>query len=368
MKQIARKIFSFSFMIVLFALIGIAVYLILSTRKVAIVENRVGAVFIGSVEDKGWNQAHYEGIKEACEKLKLPLFIEEDIAETLEATEPAVDRLVNEKKCNVILLTSDGFGDNLAPLYDKYSNIRFYTVSPEADYYNVNTYFCRLYQLRYLCGIIAGKMTKSNVIGYICGTPSCQCVRQLNAFTIGARSVNPDVVVKVKFVGSWYEPEKEKKAAMDFITKHGADIISYHTSSPFAIDIAEQMGVYSIGYNLVRTERSDNFLTAALYQWEPIYEQFLSDFQKSTVGKDKYYWLGVLYDTVSFYRFSPEIPQDVIDLVFEKEDEIKAGSDVFVDEIYSNDGKLMCKQGERIGDDAMLHTMLWYVEGVEVYD
>ncbi len=368
MKQFGRRIFSFGFMIVLIALIVIALYLILNTSKTVAVENRVGAVFIGSIEDKGWNETHYDGIKATCEKLGLPLYIEQDVAETLETAEPAVDRLVNDKKCNVILLTSDGFGDNLAPLYEKYPTIRFYTVSPEADYYNVNTYFCRLYQIRYLCGIIAGKMTKSNVIGYVCGTPSCQCIRQLNAFALGARSVNPDAVIKVKFVGSWYEPEKEKNATWNFIHEYNADIITYHTSSPFAIDVAEENGVYSIGYNIVRTERSDKFLTAALYNWAPIYEQLLSDFQKSKVGKDKYYWLGVLYGAVDFYRFSPEIPDDVIKLVYEKENEIKAGGDVFVNEIISNEGKVVVKNGERVGDNAMLHTMNWYAEGVEIYD
>ena len=367
-KEIGKRIFSISFLIILMVLIGAAIYLIVSTREIETTEHRVGAVFIGSISDKGWNEAHYNGIKETCDKLGFQLYSEEFINETLDDTEPAVDRLVHEKKCNVILLTSDGFGDNLKPLFDKYPDVHFYTASPESDYHNVNTYFCRLYQVRYLCGIIAGKMTKSNVIGYICGSKNCQTIRQLNAFTLGARSVNPDVVVKAVFTGAWYEPEKEKDYTWELVTELNADIISYHTASPFAIDVAEEMGVYSIGYNIVKTERSDKFLTAALYNWEPVYEQLLSNFQKSNVGKDNYYWLGLLYNSVQLYRFSPEIPDDVVKLVEERANSIKAGGDVFMDEVYSSDGRLMCKKGERIGDNALMHKMNWFVEGVEIYE
>ncbi len=368
MGSIKKQFFSIFFISVILSLLLFSVYIIITTRRVVVVENKVGALFIGSVDDKGWSQTHYEGLKTACDKVNLPLYIEENVDENEAACEAAINRLVNIKNCNVIFLTSDGYDSRLNKIFDKYSNVHFYTVSPDSASSNVTTYFARIYQMRYLCGMIAGKMTKSNVIGYVAAMNNTQVNRGINAFAIGAREVNPDVEIKVRFTNSWLDADLERETARKLIQEDGADIITYHSSESNAIDEAEKLGVYSMGYNIVQKERTSNFLTAAIYKWEPIYEAVLTDFEKGNIRADKYYWYGIVYDAVDLSPMSDKIPDDVREMISEREITMINGIDIFMDELHDNNGLIRCKEGERISDNALLRKMDWFVEGVKVYE
>ena len=199
----------FLFLLIVFAVSITA--LLISMQQEAPEINHVGAVFIGEVDDAGWNQRHYDALKQLCADVSLPFDIIENIDESHDSAGDAITELV-EKDCNIIFLTSDGFNNSLNDIYEKYPDISFYTASPDCDADNVVSYFGRMYQARYLSGIIAGGTTKSNVLGYVAGDDNIQVTRGINAFLLGARSINPDAVVEVKYTDSWDDAAAEQEA------------------------------------------------------------------------------------------------------------------------------------------------------------
>ncbi|WP_029320145.1 BMP family ABC transporter substrate-binding protein [Butyrivibrio sp. AE3004] len=367
MTRIKDYIGMILFIIMFAVLIGLIVGLISVYRPAEKKETKVGAVFIDDIDDGGWNENHYKGIKAACEEYGLKFEIVTNVDETLEACEPAVDELV-EKGCNVIFLTSDGFGKNVYSIIEKYSDVIFYTISADSKPANTITYFARFYQMRLLSGMIAASMTQSNILGFVAATNNSQSNRGINAFLLGAREVNPDIVVKVRYIGEWTNAEEEREATRKLIEEDGADVIAYHASIHSAVEVAEEHNVYSIGYNNYKEGYSDKYLASIVCHWDMLYKSIISDFLKGSVSEGKYYWWGIVYDAVELQQLSPLIPKSVLERVDERATKLREIHDVFYGDLVSNDGRIMCRQGERISDDALLRKMDWYMEGVEIYD
>ncbi len=346
--------------------LSVLVFLIISgfSQKEEPSRDMVGGIFIGYRDDNGWNQAHYEGLNDACSKLGLNLVTEENISEDPADCGPAINRLV-KKGCKVIFLTSDGFGDNISEVTSKYSDISFFTISPESTPSNVTHYYGRVYQARYLAGIIAGSMTNTNILGYVAAKDNAQVDRGINAYLLGARSVNPDVCVKVKFTEDWNEVEKEKEVTRELIAE-GADVITSHTSEGVAIDIADESGVYTIGYNVGEKERSDKFLTAIDINWKPLYNAILKDYLKGSIGGKNEYWWGISDNAVSLRDFSGLVDPEVVQKIDKVKKDFGKGNDVFSGKIVSNTGRVMCEEDERISDISLLFDMTWFVLGVDV--
>ncbi|WP_050008275.1 BMP family ABC transporter substrate-binding protein [Butyrivibrio sp. WCE2006] len=367
MRKIRDYIGIIIFIIMLVVLLGLLAGLISMYKPAKKKQIMVGAVFIDDIDDDGWNEGHYNAILASCEEYNYKLHIVTNVKETLADTEKAVDQLV-ENGCNVIFLTSGGFGKEVYPVFEKYEDVQFYTIAADSEPSNAISYFLRIYQMRYLSGILAGMKTKSNVLGFVAASNTPQANRGINAFLLGARSVNPDVVVKVRFLGTWTDAEAEEKAARRLILEDGADVITYHASIHTAVDAAEELGVYSIGYNNHNTSYSDNYLASILCNWDVLYGEILSDFTKGNISDDKYYWRGILYDAVGLSEPSDAVTEEMKELVRERRKQLNQANDVFRGDLISNEGKVMCRQGERITDDALLHRMNWFLEGVEIYD
>ncbi len=365
MKKFRENFWFILFILLLVALFFIMLFILISNRQEKERVVKIGGVFIDSINDDGWSEIHYEGLSAACEKLDLPLEIVEHVDENAEATGPAVAELVS-KGCNVIFLTSGGFGNNCQEILESYPDVVFYTVSTECDAFNTSTYFGRIYEMRYLSGMIAGTMTKTNILGFVGGMNIPQVDRGVNAYYLGAKAVNPDVKLKVRFIGNWQDEEAERIAAEKLIFEDGADILTFHASHPVTIDVAEENGVYSIGYNSVKKEYSEKFLTAVVFEWGPLYEGILADYFKGDVNNS--YWWGAQYGVVELSPFSSEVPKELIPVIEENMEKFRNGWDVYLGEIYRSDGVKMCDENERISDDALLFKMDWFVEGVEVYE
>jgi basic membrane lipoprotein Med (substrate-binding protein (PBP1-ABC) superfamily) len=365
-----KKLKGYTWILILVVLLLILAGLIIGLFRMSIQNDEektiVGGVFLDDIDDGGWSENHYNGLKTACDALGLKLEVVTNVEEKAASEEAAVEELVS-KGCNVIFLTSEGYGMDMYPVMAKYNNVEFYTVSPHSDLSNVTTYFCRLYEMRYLAGMIAGRMTQSNILGYVAGGRNPQVTRGINAFTLGARSVNQDVTVKVRYLDNWTDPEDEYLQAKKLITEDGADLITYHASLNTAIDAAEELGAYSVGYGMDIKGYSDKCLTSVIYHWDVVYRKILEDFLKGAITDNHYYFLGMREGAVSFTDVTNIVPPDVKLLVDAKRKEFAKGSFVFEGEIISNTGKVMCRKGERISDDALLRRMNWFVEGVEVY-
>lgn len=166
-----------------------------------------------------------------------------------------------------------------------------------------------MYEARYVTGIVAGKETKSNVIGYVAAFPIPEVIRGINAFTLGAQSVNPDVQVKVLWTNTWYNPATEKQAAITLIDA-GADIIAQHQNTPGPQQAAEERGKYGIGYNVDMSANAPKAsLTSAIWNWGPYYEETIKQVNNGT-WKSGAYWGSMKDKVVDIAPYGPAVSDE----------------------------------------------------------
>ena len=326
----------------------------------------IGAVFIGVSDDNGWNESHYKGISEACEKHSCTMYPAMSVPEKEAELKEAVAKLVNQG-CSVIFLTSFGYGEYMDSIARMYPKVAFYCISGESDAANFASYFARMYQVRYLAGIVAGAATESDMLGYVTAMPVPETIRAINAYALGARKANPEAKVLVKFTGGWDDREKEEAAAR-MLAEEGVDVMTFHEDRPYTIELADQMGLYSTGYDYVSGQYSEKFLTAAVFNWDMLYARILNDYLSGRANFSNDYWMGLSEGAVSLYPYSELVSAETERLVEQEEQRIQTWRDVFSGEIYDNTGVLRCHENERIGDDELFNSIDWYVEGVEIYE
>lgn len=366
MKNKEHLVRTFFLIISIIMVIGIVLFIISfnTIKKNSVI--KVGVVLLGVSDDSGWNESHFKGIKTACDSHGCVMYKKESVPEEEESVKTAVSELVGQG-CSVIFLTSYGYGGYADSIARTYPDVAFYSISGECTADNCMSYFARMYQARYLAGIVAGSASKSGLLGYVSAMPIPETVRSVNAYALGARKADPDSKVIVKYTGSWDNKEKEEAAAKELIDA-GADVMTFHEDRPYAIDLADRMGVCTTGYDYVAKEYSDKFLTAAVFDWDMLYTRVLSDFMSGRANFSNDYWLGLNDGAVSLYPYSDLVDEHTRELVASEEERIKTWRDVFSGEIYDNEGVLRCDDNERIGDDELFNYINWYVEGVEIYE
>lgn len=328
---------------------------------------RVGFVMTGSSDEHGWNRLHYEGIRDVCEELDAELIVKENVKENTGECEQAIRNLA-EADVDVIILSSYGYAKEVLDVVEEYPEIAFYSESFDCTTANMKSYFARMYQARYLSGIVAGMYTESDSIGYIAAMPNNEVNRGVNAFTLGVQSVNPDAKVIVAWSNSWDDPEKEKDLTTKLITQKNVDVVTYHQNQPNVIEVAEEYGIASIGYHEAEKSFSDNFLTAAVFNWGPVYEEIILDYIRGKAEMVDTYWVGIDRGAIGLSEYSEKVPQDIKDEVERAIDSMKNGIHVFSGDICDTDGKRRCADGENISDDVLLTDFNWYVKGVDFYE
>ncbi len=328
---------------------------------------RVGFIMSGSVEEKGWNGLHYQGVKKACDELELQLYVKENIKEHTGQCEEAIRELA-EEKVNLIIMSSYGYAGEVSELVKEYPNITFYSESFDHGNDNMKSYFARVYQARYQAGIVAGMQTKSDCVGYVAAMANNEVNRGINAFTMGVKKVNPDAKVYVAWSGSWDDAQKEKNLATKLIEENKVDVITYHQNQPNVIEVAEKKGIASIGYHEPVEGASPNFLTTVEVYWDLIYKELVLDYMRGKSEVVNTYWLGMDKGAIGLAEFSSCVTAETKERVKEAQNDMLRGKDVFSGKIYDSQGKLRSKEGENISDDTLLTAFDWYVEGVEIYE
>ena len=326
--------------------------------------SKIGYIVTGSIDEPGWNGMNYKGIEAVCSNFELELLVEENVLEGTGMCAEAVTRLA-ESGAEMIILSSYGYPAEVRDIINKYPDISFYGIS--ADYYsdNMSSYFGRMYQARYLTGIIAGMITETNKIGYVAAMPNAEVNRGINAFTLGVRRVNPQAEVNVIWTDSWDNKEKAT-AASEKLIETGSDILAYHQNQPYVVDAAEKAGIYSIGYNEAAENMSDKYLTAAVWNWEMLYNDIIKDFMQGKANSKQHHWCGLETGAVGISECSPLVTEDILAEVEKAKAEILSGQDVFSGEIYDNRGTLRCSTDEFISDSALMNNFDWYVDGVVI--
>lgn len=328
---------------------------------------KIGFIISGAKEEEGWNGRHYAGIKAACEEFGVELLVKENVREFSNECTGAIEELAKEG-VGMIVLSSYGYSEEVSELVGQYPQISFYASSSEFHEANMTSYFARMYQVRYLSGIIAGLKSESDCIGYVAAMPNNEVNRGINAFTLGVRRVNKDADVVVAWTDAWDDEQAEKEAAYKLIEERGADVLTYHQNQCYVIQAAEEAGVFSIGFHQQFEGYSDLYLTSAVYDWESVYKELVREFLKGNENTYNNYWVGIEKGAIALSEYSPEVTEDIKKEVEKARQEILSGKDVFSDVIYDNEGKLRCDENEIISDEMLLEAFDWYVEGVEFYE
>lgn len=328
---------------------------------------KIGLIITGSAEDEGWNGMHYQGAQWACNELGIKLLVRENVLEGTGSCEQAIRELVSEG-ASLIILTSYAYPLEVKEVMEEYPEISFYTTSAEYFADNVTAYFGRMYQVRYLAGIIAGMQTQNNQIGYVAAMENIEVNRGINAFALGVKKVNPQAQIYVIWTGDWDNQQEEEQAADILINEVGVDMITYHQNQPYVAKVADAAGIYSIGYNEVIGGMSDKYLTAAVFDWNVFYYKIIKEFCQGRANSVKMHWYGLDKAVIRLSDFSPAVSEETRRIVEEERQRLMSGQSVFSGEIYDNKGILRCAEGENISDHILLEKMDWYVDGVNIYE
>jgi basic membrane protein A len=327
---------------------------------------KVGFIYIGPVGDMGFTWAQDQGRQYLENTLHVTTYGVESVAEDNKADfDSQVENLIKNKGCKVIFATSFGYGPYVDELAKKYPNVIFQHCS--GDYKNdtnFGNYFGKIEQPRYLAGIAAGKATKTNKIGYVAAFPIPECIRGIDAFTLGVRSVNPDATVTVTWTRNWYDPTIEKQAAEGLIAA-GCDVTAQHQDSPSAVAAAEAAGKFSTGYNSPMLASAPNgYLTSPVWNWGPYFVDVVKSVMDGTF-KPQAYWGGIETGIVGIdTNYGPSVTQETKDLINTAIADMKAGKlNVFTGPIKAQDGTELVADGQTM-PDADVWVLSKFVEGV----
>ena len=330
---------------------------------------KVAFLYVGSASDAGYTYAHDQGRlyleKTLGDKVKTSFIenLKEDDAVVYKQCEDLINSGVK-----VIFGTSYGFSAGMAKSAKDHPEIKYMHCSGSVLTSNMGNYFGRDYQVRYLSGIVAGLKTKTGKIGYVGAYNTPEVVRGINAFTLGVQSVKPDAVVKVTFTNTWFDPEKEKSAAVALLN-NGVDVIAQHQDSTGPQEAAEAKGVWSIGYNADMSKAAPKaYMTAPIWNWGPYYVDQVNKIIAGT-WKAESYWGAMEADNAKSIIYLADLtanaPADAKDKVAAAKADILSGKNkVFAGPIYDNTGVLKVKDGAVMSDAEML-SFDWFVKGVE---
>ncbi len=324
---------------------------------------KVAFIYIGQPGDLGWTYEHDRGRKMLEEELgdQVEVTVVMDVPEGPDAERAIRD--VVQQGADVVFATSFGYMDPMLTVAQEFPDVYFEHCSGYKTADNMSTYFGRMYQPRYLSGLVAGSMTEANFIGYVAAHPIPEVIRGINAFTLGVRKVNPDAEVHVVWTNTWYDPVKEREAA-EALLDEGADIIAQHQDTTEPQKAAKERGLLSIGYDSDMAQFvGDTVLTSPVWNWGKYYVATVQDILNGTWTTHQY-WGGMADGVVDLAPLSPRVPDDVRQLVDQEKERILSGEwDVFCGPIYDQDGNERVPEGECMSDADML-GMDWFVQGV----
>ncbi|NVK30833.1 MAG: BMP family ABC transporter substrate-binding protein, partial [Gammaproteobacteria bacterium] len=316
-------------------------------------------VYVGSKTDGGWTQAHDIGRMEVEQAMgdKVETLFVENIPEGPDS-ERAITRFARSG-CGIIFTTSFGFMDPTLAVAEKFPDVKFEHATGYKTAPNVTSYNSRFYQGRYILGQIAGKVSEKGVAGYIASFPIPEVVQGINAFTLGAQSVNPDFKLKVVWVNTWFDAGKEADAAKALVDQ-GVDILTQHTDSTAPMQVAAERGIKAFGQasDMIKAG-PETQLTAIVDTWGPYYVKRIQAAMDGT-WETQSTWDGIETGILTMADYT-NMPDDVKAMAEATEAAIASGElNPFTGPINKQDGSVWLKEGE-VSDDGTLLGMNFYV-------
>lgn len=326
---------------------------------------KVGFVYFGPVGGAGWTYQHDLGRQEMQNALGNKVSVR-TVPNTSEG--PDGERVVRELMADgtkVVFAVGFGYMREVLRVASENPDKCFATASAYMTGPNASGYNAKWQEGGYLAGLVAGKVTKANVIGFVGANPAPDVMWYLNGFVLGARSVNPKATVKAVFVGSWSDPPKEVDAA-NALMNQGVDVMTHYTNTPAVVSAADARNVASISFHSdMRKFAPKRYLTGVTHEWGSYYTKMTAD---ALAGRCKgsLYFGGIKEGNIKMAPFSNWVPKDVADLVAAKSKDIAEGRlKVFAGPIKDNQGNLKVPAGAAY-PDADLGKMTWYAEGIVV--
>ena len=334
---------------------------------------KVGVIHITDpAEGSGYTYTHDLGIQGMQKNIGLEdsQIVRKNNVNDTDAT--AIENAIREcieEGCNVIFATSWGFMDTCEALADEFPEVIFsHGTGYKSNGTNFNNYFGRIYQARYLAGVAAGLKTQSNKLGYVAamGQENSEVTGGVNAFAMGAYSVNPDCEVYVKVTNSWFDPEGETQAAQALVDL-GCDVIAQHCDTPNPQTVAEQNGVWGVGYNSdMAKDAPGAVLTSVMWDWSVYYTQAVQSVIDGTWSGENYFG-GMADGLVNIAELSDLSAEGTKEAVEAAREQItKEGFNVFDGVIETNDGSTVGEEGGTLSDADITGNMNWYFKNVVV--
>lgn len=324
---------------------------------------KVAFIYVGPPGDAGWTFAHDLARKYLEKQIpEVQTTFVESVPEGADADKVLAD--LAEKGNKVIFSTSFGYMDSVIKVAAKYPDVVFLHCSGYKVAKNVGTYMDRDYEGRYLGGVAAAKYVKNNLVGYVAAFPIPEVIRCINAFTLGAQSVNPKIKVKVVWTNTWYDPPAEKAAAVSLINS-GAGFITMNQDTPSAMQAAEEKGLYAVSNDSdMRAFAPKAIVTGQIAIWGPYYVKTVKAVMNKT-WKSEQIFGGISDGMVDISPYATWVTADVKKLVEAKKAIImKNDAYVFTGPIADQSGKVKIKKGQKMTDVEIL-SMNWFVQGVE---
>lgn len=326
-------------------------------------ELKVGFLYNTAIGSEGYVYVHNLG-RLALEEMGIATLYLENVPETSDCEKAARDLI--EQGCNVIYAVSFGHMEYIANVADEFPDVYFSHCTGYINKTNMSTYMGKIYQAQYLAGIAAGMRSESNKIGFVTTFPIPEVIRQVNAYTLGVRSVNPDATVEVKWTSSWYDPATEKTAATELLNG-GCDVIAAYCNSMNPQMAAAERGVWATGGTSPGGEAvvPDAFLTAANFDYAAFYKQDVQEILDGTwTSANGFKWRGLDVGVVKLDGISKNCVEGTEEKVAAATQAIIDGTlDIWQGELKDNQGNVKVEEGKTLTDEDLL-SFDWFVEGV----
>lgn len=342
----------------------------LAFEPVAKEDLKVGFIYVGGAEDKGYTYAHHQGTLALLTEMGLTedqVFWLENVSED-SSCEDAIAELI-QMGCQIIFGNSYGYQEYFREAAEEHPEVIFSHCSGElCNDVNFNNYFGAIYQARYLSGIVAGLKTKTNLIGYVGSMNNPEVNGGLNAFALGVKSVNPDAKIYVKYTGTWYDVTLEKQTA-EALLDLGCDVLGQHCDTTMPMVAAEARNCYGVGYNAVINEGEAGYnawMTAPIWDWSAIVLDEVTKVMEGTWEPTNLFY-GMKEGLIALAPLTAAAPEGAQELIDAATAKMLSGEwDVFTGPIYDNAGNLVVAEGETLKLTANFGSdMNWLLDNIE---
>jgi simple sugar transport system substrate-binding protein len=327
---------------------------------------KIGFLYVAPLTDAGWVHQHDEGRKAvdaALGKSVQTTFVE-NVAEG-----PDAERVIRDlarQGHKLIFTPSFGYMEPTMRVAQEFPDVKFESVTGYKTAANVSASNARYYEGRYLAGIAAGRMTRSNLAGYVAGFPIPEVLQGINAFTLGMRSVNPKAQVKVIWLNAWFDPARERDAAMTLFNQN-VDVVAFHTGSTAVMTAAQERGKFAVAYHSdMRKIAPDAQIVAVTHQWGDYYTARTRAVLAGTWTPGNV-WGGVKEGMIRVGDFGSKVPKAVQNEVLAAQKAIAAGKlhpFSAKSDVLDNEGQVVIAKGQTLNDGQIL-TMKWLAAGVQ---